>query len=916
MDRAARGSGPHAGPTDGAGRDRVFWVVCAAVVLLPVWLWQQLFFSHAYLALSDLYEYFLPNFLGPHVPWSSAEFGGLPVLADPQVAAWFPVNLLFRGVFGSWSGYIVAAYVVGASGAFAYGWQLTRSVPAAAVMGIAWPLGDAMAARFPHLQMLHGYAWVPWALFAVDRLIAGPSRRWIAIAAGIFTCVGLSGHLQVVVYSTYLVAIYALVAWLFESRRLAALGALAAAGALALLLCAVQFVPSLADADWFARVQVNFGQFAMSFAKQPQELVALLVPQFCYEHREGPMYVGITTVILAALALVGDARGWRTWFWLVVAVVAVMLSLGQESPLAAAAYDLPLYNRFRVVARHLPFASFAIVVLGGFGAALLAAGRVARGRAIGALVAVAVVTGYAVALVRARPDVFPPACGGRGLFWIYGGLLSDTGMQAVIAAAGLVLVLLALVPRLRRGAVIALVLLLGVDLLNVQTDKVTLIGMEPPKLLAAALVGPGVHADALKQAVAPARQRVLPLEGSALDPVVPGTWARLWGLDSLGGYNPLLPSRFNVLTRIGNSGSAPDALLLDPNQVLDLFAVRDVIVRAARLPPDEPVETIDKAPSLDVTLGSTDCQAHDVQRATFGMSAAVDASAVVLDADLGCYDNVRAGHEVATVSVRMADGSVVNAPLTAPLGSQVRIPLPRAGRVERVQIATAPMLAWIRVRHLAVAGPDGRLHPASLPLASLAGVDRWREVRRFQTSRESDRGRDEDVRGEEAFVVFENRRARPRLWLVHDTREVPDALAPDALRSGQTRDGAAFDVATTALVPPGSGLPATVGQGDGVVVPTRVANGDIVARVDSPGGGLLVVSELHHPGWTATIDGQPAPVLRVDYAIMGVRVEPGRHRVELGFRPRSATYGMIISGLALVAFAGLLVTGGLKPSRS
>ena len=80
-----------------------------------------------------------------------------------------------------------------------------------------------------------------------------------------------------------------------------------------------------------------------------------------------------------------------------------------------------------------------------------------------------------------------------------------------------------------------------------------------------------------------------------------------------------------------------------------------------------------------------------------------------------------------------------------------------------------------------------------------------------------------------------------------------------------------------------------------------------LARVESDGGGLLVISELHHPGWHATVDGAPAAVVRVDYAIMGVRVGPGRHEVALRFRPPSIRIGQVVSGVALVACLGLLV---------
>jgi hypothetical protein len=75
--------------------------------------------------------------------------------------------------------------------------------------------------------------------------------------------------------------------------------------------------------------------------------------------------------------------------------------------------------------------------------------------------------------------------------------------------------------------------------------------------------------------------------------------------------------------------------------------------------------------------------------------------------------------------------------------------------------------------------------------------------------------------------------------------------------------------------------------------------------------GLLVVSDAWFPGWTATVDGRPADVERVNYVFRGVRVGPGTHRVEFAYRPLSWRIGWIVS---LVAVLGIAVAG-LAPRR-
>jgi uncharacterized membrane protein YfhO len=66
-----------------------------------------------------------------------------------------------------------------------------------------------------------------------------------------------------------------------------------------------------------------------------------------------------------------------------------------------------------------------------------------------------------------------------------------------------------------------------------------------------------------------------------------------------------------------------------------------------------------------------------------------------------------------------------------------------------------------------------------------------------------------------------------------------------------------------------------------------------------------VVLEAFEPGWIATVDGAPAPVLRANGLFRAVRLETGRHRVRFAYRPRSVAYGAALSGLGLAASLGL-----------
>jgi Bacterial membrane protein YfhO len=79
------------------------------------------------------------------------------------------------------------------------------------------------------------------------------------------------------------------------------------------------------------------------------------------------------------------------------------------------------------------------------------------------------------------------------------------------------------------------------------------------------------------------------------------------------------------------------------------------------------------------------------------------------------------------------------------------------------------------------------------------------------------------------------------------------------------------------------------------------------ARATRP--ALLVLTDTWFPGWKATVDGEPAPIHRVDYVIRGVSVPAGAHRVEFRYDPASWRFGWIISAVALLGIAGAAAIG-------
>jgi uncharacterized membrane protein YfhO len=76
---------------------------------------------------------------------------------------------------------------------------------------------------------------------------------------------------------------------------------------------------------------------------------------------------------------------------------------------------------------------------------------------------------------------------------------------------------------------------------------------------------------------------------------------------------------------------------------------------------------------------------------------------------------------------------------------------------------------------------------------------------------------------------------------------------------------------------------------------------------------VVVLSASFDPGWTASIDGRPAPTVMMAPAEVGVWVPPGRHTIEfryVGFGNES-----LLLSLSAIVVTFLLVMFGVSAAR-
>ena len=82
-------------------------------------------------------------------------------------------------------------------------------------------------------------------------------------------------------------------------------------------------------------------------------------------------------------------------------------------------------------------------------------------------------------------------------------------------------------------------------------------------------------------------------------------------------------------------------------------------------------------------------------------------------------------------------------------------------------------------------------------------------------------------------------------------------------------------------------------------------------EVNSGKGGVLVFSEIYYPGWTATVDGEPVELGRVNYILRAMNIKPGKHQVELAFFPKTVKTTETIAYVAYVLLLLLVIGMGV-----
>lgn len=93
----------------------------------------------------------------------------------------------------------------------------------------------------------------------------------------------------------------------------------------------------------------------------------------------------------------------------------------------------------------------------------------------------------------------------------------------------------------------------------------------------------------------------------------------------------------------------------------------------------------------------------------------------------------------------------------------------------------------------------------------------------------------------------------------------------------------------------------------------------VVVRTSSDGPSYLVLADTFDPGWSATVDGEPAPIRPAFVNFRAVYLTAGGHEVVFRYRPAGFGLGLAVSGTGAVLALGMLLSrrriARLKPEH-
>ena len=155
------------------------------------------------------------------------------------------------------------------------------------------------------------------------------------------------------------------------------------------------------------------------------------------------------------------------------------------------------------------------------------------------------------------------------------------------------------------------------------------------------------------------------------------------------------------------------------------------------------------------------------------------------------------------------------------------------------------------------------------------------------------------------LAVYQNPDPLPRAWLVSAAKILSDEEAVLAALQQPS-----FEPLHTVVLMQNDAHPPTSAESSPSSMGAPVSilfygENEIVLATSAERPGYLVLSEVWYPGWRATVNSEPAPVLRANYTLRALPVPAGELTIRLWYAPDSWRRGLTLFGVGVLLLACL-----------
>jgi len=352
----------------------------------------------------DIAAYFVPLYTsaaramraGSLPLWDPGAWSGQPVVTDPQVGCFYPLNWLWLLVqpVTLYAWLALAHTALGAVGMWSLARARGRSPAAAALAALTLALGAFFVLQVRHAAFTATTAWVVWGLWAVERY-GRTGRPGFALAVSVAGALALlAGGWSMLPFAAAVAAVLAVGALsLAPGARTPRAFGLVGAGALALALAAVQIAPAMAHVPESPRALGLGGALASSYAWPSwRYALTLALPTLHGDDARGTYVgapnqwelsgygVGLVATLLALASLGLRARRGERLALLALTLAACDVARGDGGLLHPLLHRLPVLGSLRCPARALYVWVLVAPILAADGIDLLAQATSGRPR--------------------------------------------------------------------------------------------------------------------------------------------------------------------------------------------------------------------------------------------------------------------------------------------------------------------------------------------------------------------------------------------------------------------------------------------------------------------------------------------------------------------------------------------------------